>query len=160
MNIAINDNIDILTYHALRIIARYTNGGSKGSWRGDAEGHYCTFITSLLRESVEQKAGGPGNTKVCSFHRCMKIVNDKMLNKNLATSFTSTLPLVLLPAIQKSSLSLDAISKSFYYTNIGNFNIRYYYIINLNGFINYEKYTKNCPFKILIPTYDIMNTIS
>ena len=96
------------------------------------------YFVSLSNKRLE----GPGNTKVCSFHRCMKIVNDKMLNKNLATSFTSTLLLVLLPAIQKSSLSLDAISKSFHYTNIGNFNIRYYYIINLKGFINYEQYQK------------------
>ena len=45
----------------------------------------------------------------------------KVLSENFATSFT--LPSVLLPAVQASSLSLDAISKSFYYTNLGNYNI-------------------------------------
>ena len=49
------------------------------------------------------------------------VANDKLLNINLATSFTSNLPLVLLPAIQKSLLLLDVISKSFNYTNLGNY---------------------------------------
>ena len=33
--------------------------GSNGVRRGDTEGRFSTFITSLLRESAEQKAGSP-----------------------------------------------------------------------------------------------------
>ena len=46
-------------------------------------------------------------------------VNDKMLNDK---SFTSTLALLLLPAIQISSLSLNTMSKSIYFTNLNNHN--------------------------------------
>ena len=67
--------------------------------------------------------------------------------KCLATSFTSTLPLVLLSAMQTFPLSLDAISKSFHYTNLGNYSIQYYYIINLKGFINYKQYCQAAPLK-------------
>ena len=75
--------------------------GSSGAWcgeSGDTEGHCSTSITSLFRESAVQKAERLKNTKVMVFVTAptFSIGNDKMLNKNLATSFTSTLPLVLL----------------------------------------------------------------
>jgi len=50
------------------------------------------------------------------------IANDKILNKNSATSFTSASPLVQLPAILSALLLLDAISKSFHY-DLRNYNI-------------------------------------
>ena len=83
------------------------------------------------------------------------IANDKMFNENLATSFTSSLPQVLLPAIQEASLLLDAVSKSFYYTNLGNDNIRYHYFINSNGFINYKQYHQ----AVLFTTYVHMSYV-
>ena len=78
---------------------------------GETEGHCSTSIASLFRESAVQKAERLKNTKVMVFVTAptFSIGNDKMLNKNLATSFTSTLPSELLQAIQISSLSLDNI---------------------------------------------------
>ena len=73
--------------------------------------------------------------------------DDKRLNKNLATSFTSTLPSVLFPAIQMASLLLDAISKSFYYYR--KFIMQYHHIINLNGFLNHKQYRQTAPLKML-----------
>ena len=88
--------------------------GSRGVWcgeSGDTEGRYSTFIASLFCESAVQKAERLKNTKVMVFVTAptFSLGNDKMLNKNLATSFTSTLPSVLLQAVQMSSLSLDNI---------------------------------------------------
>ena len=59
-----------------------------------------------------------------------------------------TLPSLLLPAIQMSLLLLDASSKLFYHTILGNFNIQYHYIINLNGFINYKQFLRAALLKI------------
>ena len=100
----------------------------------------------------DKRLGGPGNTKVHGFFAELTLEsfdsNDKMFNKNFATIFTSTLPSLLLPAIQMSLLLLDASSKLFYYTSLGNFNIQYHYIINLNGFINYKQYLRAALLKI------------
>jgi len=57
---------------------------SNGEWCGDLRrrpyGCASTLIASLFCESNRQKAEGLG----------LLITNDKMLNKNLATSFTFT----------------------------------------------------------------------
>ena len=76
----------------------------------DAEDHCSTFIVSSLHESAEQKPGRPRKHEGLWYSLlAFLIANDKVLNKNLATSFTSTSPLVLLPAIQTASLLLGAI---------------------------------------------------
>ena len=85
-----------------------------------------------------KRLGGPGIAKVCGFRCCPSVLNREWWNayKNFTTSFTS---LVLLPAIQKSLLSLDTILKLFYFANLGNNSIQYYYIINLNALNNTGK---------------------
>ena len=45
----------------LRVIKMVAKNGSDGVWRGDTAGHCSTFITSLFRESAEQKAKRPRN---------------------------------------------------------------------------------------------------
>ena len=101
---------------------------SNGMWRGDIEG--CSSILSLL--SCPDKRLRPRKYKGSWFS--LLYIYD--VNKNFATSLTSNSPSQLLPAMQKSSLLLDTISKSFYYTNL----VRklYFYIIDLNGLTNYK----------------------
>ena len=96
--------------------------GSNRPWCGETEGWYSTYINSSFRESAEIRPGSPGNTRfmVIATALTFLVANDKMLNKNLTTSFTSTLPLVLLPALQTSSQLFDATSKLVNYTNLGN----------------------------------------
>ena len=87
---------------------------SSVAWRcesGGTEGHCFTSIASLFYESAVQMLGVQRNTKFHGFCCCTNILigNNKMLNKNLATSYTSTLPSVLLQAMQTPLLSLDNI---------------------------------------------------
>ena len=50
---------------------------SNGVWHDDTEGRCSTFIASLFRESPNKKLGGPGNTKVCGFRRCVNIFSSQ-----------------------------------------------------------------------------------
>ena len=88
-----------------------------------------------------ERLGDPGNKKVVVFVAVLTflISIDKMLNKNLTTSFTSALPSALLPAVQKTSLLIDAISKLFYHTNLRNYNT---ISLHLKCFINYKQYRR------------------
>ena len=87
--------------------------------RGMVTWRAALLLLSLLcfMSLPDKRLGGPGNTKTLGFatELMLLIANDKTINKNLATSFTSTLSLVLFPAIQTSSLLLHAISKSMLY---------------------------------------------
>ena len=140
--------------------AGFRRAGHKEWWRmvamelGVVTWESTVLLLSLLRFTSlpNKRPGDPGYMKVHGYHCCANnlIANDKMLNKNLATSFASTLPLVLLPAIQTSLLSLDAISKSFYFAYLGNCRMQCFYIINLNSFINYKQYHWTAPLNILI----------
>ena len=65
--------------------------GSSVAWHcesGGIEGHYSTSIASLFYESAVQMLGVQRNTKFHGFCCCTNILigNNKMLNKNLATS--------------------------------------------------------------------------
>ena len=75
------------------------------------EDHCSTSVAYLFHNSPE-KAGRPKKHK----DLCFLLLLDKILG----TSFISIPPLVLLSSIQMSPLSLDAISKSFCYTNLKN----------------------------------------
>ena len=67
-------------------------------------------------------------------------------HENFNTSFTSTSPSLLLQVIQTSSLLLNAIFQNdFINTNLGNYNIRCYYIINSNGLMNCKQYRQTAP---------------
>ena len=70
-----------------------------------------------IRVFANKRLGSPGITKVRGFHRCANVLiaNNEILIKTLFQA--SVLPL----ANQKSSLSLDAISKLFYYSNLGSY---------------------------------------
>ena len=113
--------------------------GSNGAWRGDIVGRCSTFIASSFHKSAEQKAGRPRRFAIFVAVLTFLIANDKMLIKFYYLFGTAS------SSNQKSSLSFDAISKLFHYTNSGNYSIQYYHIINLNGFIDYLNNTGELP---------------
>ena len=90
----------------------------------------CSTLWFLIPQILNKKLEGQETRRLVVIVAALTILvaNNRMLNKNLATSFTSTSPSELLPAIQTSLISLDAIC-FIIRTNLGNYNIRYYIII-------------------------------
>ena len=80
------------------------------------------LLSLLCFVNLPKRLGGSGIMKVCGFHCYATIFNCQLLNAYKTLLQAIPLQYRFHAANQKSSLWLDSISKSFYYTNLGNYN--------------------------------------
>ena len=120
--------------------------GGNGAWRGGIKGRCFTFITFLLRKFADQKAGRPRRDFVVEL--MLLIANNKVLNKNLATSF---MPLLCPWYYFQQYKCLHYCLMPVQIVLLCKHSIRYHYNINLITFINYKRYQQTTPLNIVLP---------
>ena len=119
--------------------------GSNGAWQVTQQA-IVLLLTLRFVSLPNKRPGGPRNTKVCGICRCTNVLNSnsKMLIKTLLKVLLLICLWYCFQQVKNLCYRLMPFQNCFI-IHLYNYNIRYYYIISLNGFINY-KLSANCPF--------------